>query len=433
MTPALSATILRTQTDARLLALAERGQERAFEAIVERYRRPMFRYCGRFLPESGAEDAVQQAFLNAWSAIRDGTEVHDLRRWLYRIARNAALDAAHKAGYDYDQLSEALRLSPGPEAEIERRWVIRETLAGVAALPARQRDALLRTAVQGQSQAKIAHELQITERAVGQLVHRARAAMRAAATALTPPPLVNWALGLGGRRSTIAEAIGDLATAGGAAGGASLSLKAGSIVAAAGLLAAGSGWDRLRPSVTRSPSAASARHGRDEVGADIRTHASAQSRVHAPVRRRQLEPPLASNRRRSGQSSLASETHRAAAAGSEGGARVQTLTRSDGPSRDIDSSGPGSEGNADGPGDSRQVQPESSGSGSVSSGSGSGSGDGDSDSDDHGSESSGSDSGSGEGDSDSDDHGSESSGSDSGSGEGDSDSDDHGSESSGSG
>ena len=34
MTPLLSATLLRTQSDARLVAPAQQGHERAFEAIV---------------------------------------------------------------------------------------------------------------------------------------------------------------------------------------------------------------------------------------------------------------------------------------------------------------------------------------------------------------------------------------------------------------
>ena len=88
MTPIVSATLLRTQSDARLLALARQGYERAFEAIVERYRKPLHRYCRRMLPEARAEDAVQQTFLKAWGAIGDGVEVQDLKPWLYRISRN---------------------------------------------------------------------------------------------------------------------------------------------------------------------------------------------------------------------------------------------------------------------------------------------------------------------------------------------------------
>jgi RNA polymerase sigma factor (sigma-70 family) len=102
MTPIISATILRTQSDARLVALVQQGYERAFEAIVERYRRPLQRYCRRTLSDSRSEDAVQQTFLKAWSALQAGEAVKDLKPWLYRIARNNSLDALKKAGYDYD-------------------------------------------------------------------------------------------------------------------------------------------------------------------------------------------------------------------------------------------------------------------------------------------------------------------------------------------
>ena len=52
----------------------------------------------------------------------------------------------------------------GPEADLDRRTVIRETLAGVAALPGNQREALLRTAVGGDSRAQVAHDLGLTDK-----------------------------------------------------------------------------------------------------------------------------------------------------------------------------------------------------------------------------------------------------------------------------
>ena len=70
---------------------------------------------------------------------------------------------------------------------------MRQTLASLAALPDRQREALIRTAVSGDSPEEIARDLGLTDNALRQLVHRARASMRAAATALTPMPLVTAA------------------------------------------------------------------------------------------------------------------------------------------------------------------------------------------------------------------------------------------------
>ena len=109
MTPLLSTAFLRSQTDERLAALVADGHESAFEAIVERYRRPLLRYCRLMLPRAQAEDVVQQSFVNAWASLHAGTSVLELRPWLYRIAHNGAVNALKRSGYDYDELHESLR------------------------------------------------------------------------------------------------------------------------------------------------------------------------------------------------------------------------------------------------------------------------------------------------------------------------------------
>src|ERR1700761_358293 len=102
--PSMSSVLLRTQSDERLVALAQAGHERAFEAIVERYRSALLRSARRYLPDARAEDAVQQASLSAWSALQRGDEVRDLRAWLYRIVHNSALNQLRLSGYDYSEL-----------------------------------------------------------------------------------------------------------------------------------------------------------------------------------------------------------------------------------------------------------------------------------------------------------------------------------------
>src|ERR1700752_156732 len=94
-----SAVLLRTQSDERLVSLARAGHERAFEAIVERYRGALLRAARRYLPDARAEDALQQAFLAAWSALRRGDDVRYLRAWLYRIVHNSALNQLRVSGY----------------------------------------------------------------------------------------------------------------------------------------------------------------------------------------------------------------------------------------------------------------------------------------------------------------------------------------------
>src|SRR6185295_5958186 len=104
-----STVLLRTQSDERLVALARAGHERAFEAIVERYRKPLLRACRRILPEARAEDALQHTLVAAWRGLERGDEVRELRPWLYRIARNTSLNQLRMSGYDLDELMETLR------------------------------------------------------------------------------------------------------------------------------------------------------------------------------------------------------------------------------------------------------------------------------------------------------------------------------------
>ena len=139
--PSPSLTLLRTQSDDRLVALAREGHERAFEAIIERYRKSLLRAARRVLPEGRAEDALQQGLLKAWTALQRGDEVRELRPWLYRIVHHTALNTLRGGGLDYAELHEAIQIADGSDEELERRALMRQTLASLAALPERQREA----------------------------------------------------------------------------------------------------------------------------------------------------------------------------------------------------------------------------------------------------------------------------------------------------
>src|SRR5829696_6428340 len=274
-----SVKLLRTQTDERLVALAAAGHERAFEAIVERYRRPLLRHCRRYLPEARAEDALQQALVSAWSALRRGDEVRALRPWLYRIVHNASLNALRAAGYDYEQLRDTLHGDGGPAELAERSAVVRQTLAGLAALPERQRQALLQIAVEGRSQDEVAEELGLSHGAVRQLVHRARTSLRTAATALVPLPLAGWLAADDGARGDMVARVAELVA--GAGGGTTLA-KAGAVAALAGGAVGGPVVaDRIadgpREPARRAAIAAPARADRGAVDA-VATPASEQPR-----------------------------------------------------------------------------------------------------------------------------------------------------------
>jgi len=266
----ISSLVLRTQSDVRLAALAGEGSEAAFEAIVQRYRRDLLAYCSRLLlSDSRAEDAVQQTLLSAWTALRGGVEVEHLKPWLYRITHNSAISTLRRPGWDFDELSESLSGRDAPESDLERRMLMRETLAAVAALPGEQRQAILRTAVEGDSYAAVAASMGVSDHAVRGLVHRARVNLRATMAAIAPPPLVLWAAGLGRRHAGALAWLSDTLAGGGGAGASvgagAVVIKSAAVLASSAALVGGTIAEHHAPTIrhagnrTHSVAAASSR------------------------------------------------------------------------------------------------------------------------------------------------------------------------------
>ncbi len=242
MSPGIPTRLLATQSDERLLALVREGHERAFEALVNRYRRPLLSYCRRLLPEARTEDVVQLALLKTWIAVREGAEVRDLKAWLYRVVHNTAANAVRDAAHDGEPLADPadrLGSSAAGESGLDLGLTTREALAEVAALPTLQREVIVRTAVAGHSHEQVASDLGITHGAVRGLLYRARTTLRTAVTALTPPPLLSWIAGRADQGGPAPERVAELAGGGATVGFGGLLLKGGVAALTAGTVLTG--------------------------------------------------------------------------------------------------------------------------------------------------------------------------------------------------
>ena len=240
--PVLGAPVLACQTDERLVELFRSGHDAAFEALVRRYRRPLLAYSRRLLPDERSEDALQQAFLNAYRAMRDGTGELRVRPWLYRIVHNAALDVLRRSCREELPLSDDHEAVEHPDQVFERRERLRETIAAVQALPQRQRDAIVLQELEGRSHEEIASRIGISEGAVRQLIHRARGSLRAAAAAIFPLSVLDASL-RAPRAEAFAVRLPELvsgAAAGGGVAKATLAVMAVSAVAGGGAVGTGS-------------------------------------------------------------------------------------------------------------------------------------------------------------------------------------------------
>ena len=261
MSPWRTDRYLDAQPDQRLVELARAGDERAFAAIVKRYRPELLAQARRLSSDGRAEDVVQQAFLSAFAAIESGAEVRHLRGWLHRITRNAAIRSHRPPDASLDGI--AAGGEPLEDVVAQRAMAV-TALSELGRLPRRQRDALVGTALHGRGRAELAMSMGLSEGAVRQLVHRARMAMRTAVTALIPYPLARW---FAAARSTAESApdapLGAAAATAGAASAGGVAVKLGALVAS-GVLATGIVVTQVGPPHPHrhAPPAAIAAHGR---------------------------------------------------------------------------------------------------------------------------------------------------------------------------
>jgi RNA polymerase sigma-70 factor (TIGR02960 family) len=191
----------------RTLSLASLGDDEAFRALTDPYRRELHVHCYRILGSvQDAEDMLQETLLAAWRGLEQYEERDSLRAWLYRIASNRCLNALRERrrrprespGLPFevpeptrrgeplwlepypDTLLEGIaETSPGPQARYETKEAV--TLAFVAALqrlPPQQRAVLVLRDVLGFRAAEVANMLESSEVSVNSALQRARAALQ---------------------------------------------------------------------------------------------------------------------------------------------------------------------------------------------------------------------------------------------------------------
>lgn len=87
----------KADNDAALVAAALAGDGGAFEALVERYAAPVYKFAyGYVRVGADAEDIAQEAFVRAWRNLKRYDASKSFKTWLFTIAKNAALDAIKK-------------------------------------------------------------------------------------------------------------------------------------------------------------------------------------------------------------------------------------------------------------------------------------------------------------------------------------------------
>jgi RNA polymerase sigma-70 factor (ECF subfamily) len=174
--------------DAELCERIRGGDRSAFEQLMRDHNRTLFRTARAILRnDAEAEEAVQDAYLQAYRALADFRGEAKLSSWLVRIAANEALARRRKHVRRHelapmvglDGAAQARTLD-GPRAQAERGELRRLIEAKIDSLPDALRSVFVLRAVEELSVEETAAALGIPPPTVKSRFFRARSRLRAA-------------------------------------------------------------------------------------------------------------------------------------------------------------------------------------------------------------------------------------------------------------
>lgn len=197
LTPALS----ERELDAELVARAQQGDKKAFELLVIKYQRRIFRLLTRFIRDSAElEDVAQETFIKAYRALKQFRGEAAFYTWLYRIAINAAKNhlagksrrpsttidtLINEEGETFERSDHLIDINT-PESELASRQIGETVNAVIDELPVELATAITLREIEGLSYEEIAQAMNCPVGTVRSRIFRAREAI-----AVRLKPLLN--------------------------------------------------------------------------------------------------------------------------------------------------------------------------------------------------------------------------------------------------
>jgi RNA polymerase sigma-70 factor, ECF subfamily len=168
--------------DDQLLIAAGRGDERAFNRLVAQHAPRVHAVARRYLgSDADAEDVAQEVFWRVWRSAgkwRPGEAAFPT--FLFRVTVNLCIDKARRRrrNVQVDAADEIADTGVDAETGLADRQVLAAMREAIAALPERQRIAIILSVQQQLASREVAVAMKISEGAVEQLLVRARRSLR---------------------------------------------------------------------------------------------------------------------------------------------------------------------------------------------------------------------------------------------------------------
>ena len=181
--PRRDARAVRAELDETTLVVrAQEGDVHAFEELARRHQDALYRVAVRVLGNSSdAEDALQEAMIDAWRRIGSFRAEAAFSTWMYRIVTNRCTQQQRRTRrtVPVDEVDESLAVSGSgsPEYAAEMDAEMAALSRAVARLPGEQRTCWVLRELEGLGYAEISEITGAGENAVRGRIHRARTAL----------------------------------------------------------------------------------------------------------------------------------------------------------------------------------------------------------------------------------------------------------------
>ncbi len=173
--------------DHALVSEVRDGDDAAFEALYERYRRRITAYVKGMVYDHGrAEDVTQDVFMSALRRMRETERPIAFKPWIYEIARNACIDhhrrnrRGEEVSYDAEHglgSSDHRRLvttEPTPDAALDTKQQIDHLCGAFGGLSGSHHQILVLRELEGLSYREIGERMSLSRPAVESTLFRAR-------------------------------------------------------------------------------------------------------------------------------------------------------------------------------------------------------------------------------------------------------------------
>lgn len=168
----------------KLIALAQQGDQSAFEQLLDRYQKPVYHQALRLVgnPEDAA-DVTQEVFIKVWKHLPSFRGESEFSTWLHRLTDNAAIDLIRRekkrrgdSSLDDEESAVFQPVDPAltPQQTVERKELQQALADGLAQLSEEHRQVLVMREVNGLSYEQIGEILGLSPGTVKSRIARAR-------------------------------------------------------------------------------------------------------------------------------------------------------------------------------------------------------------------------------------------------------------------